>query len=118
MFPSQLHFWKQLKVTCFLIYLFMWLLITVLGLQGTQACLVAVAHRLPRGKWDLRFPTRDRSRIPYVGRQILYQRTTREVPEGYMVRTRTVASTAPTMKLSGGTGDGLRPGSPAAQLAA
>ena len=40
---------------------------------GTQA-------QLPRSMWDLSSPTRDRIRVPCIGRQILYHWTTWEVP--------------------------------------
>ena len=36
--------------------------------------------QLPRGMWDLSSPTRDGTRIPCIGRWILYHWTTREVP--------------------------------------
>ena len=35
---------------------------------------------LPRGLWDLSSPTRDRTRVPCIGRRILYHCTAREVP--------------------------------------
>ena len=43
---------------------------------GTQA-------QLPCGMWDLSSPTRDRTCVPCLGRQILYHWTTREVPYTY-----------------------------------
>ena len=36
---------------------------------------------LPRGMWDLSFPTRDQTHILGTGRQILNHWTTREVPK-------------------------------------
>ena len=36
---------------------------------------------MPRSTWDLSSLTRDRTRIPCAGRQILYHWTTREVPQ-------------------------------------
>ena len=36
--------------------------------------------QLPRSRWDLNSPTRDRTHVPCVGRWILYHWTTREVP--------------------------------------
>ena len=41
---------------------------------------VVVAHGLSCGMWDLSSPTRDRTCVPCIGRRILYQWTTREVP--------------------------------------
>ena len=35
---------------------------------------------LPRSMWDLSSLTRDQTRVPCSGRQILYQWTTREIP--------------------------------------
>ena len=35
---------------------------------------------LPHGMWDLSSPTRDQTRVPCSGRQILYYWTTRKVP--------------------------------------
>ena len=42
---------------------------------GTQA-------QLPDGMWDLSFPTRDQTRFPCLGKQILNHWTAREVPRG------------------------------------
>ena len=43
--------------------------------------------QLLHGTWDLSPPTRDRNlRVPCIGRQILYHRTSREVPEGFLCK--------------------------------
>ena len=39
--------------------------------------------QVPRGMWEPSSPTRDRTRVPCIGRQILYHWTTREVPGQY-----------------------------------
>ena len=36
----------------------------------------------PQGVWDLSSLTRDQTRVPYIERQSLNHRTTREVPTG------------------------------------
>ena len=52
---------------------------------------LVVAHRLgsmwaqlPQGMWDLSFPARDQTHIPWTGRGILNHWTTREVPKPYI----------------------------------
>ena len=49
--------------------------VAVHGLQNPRA-------QLPRSKWDLSSPTRARTRIPCIGRQILNHWIAREVPLG------------------------------------
>ena len=69
------------------------------ALQLWRAGSLVVAHRLqntqaqlPHDMWDLSSTTRDQTRIPCIGRQILNHWTTREVPtEGVLMLFSTVA---------------------------
>ena len=46
--------------------------------RGLSSC--GARAKLPRGMWDLSFPTRDQTGIPCIARPILNHWTTREVP--------------------------------------
>ena len=56
-------------------------LVVACGLQSAQA-------QLPCGMWDLSSPTRDQTRVPCIGRQILNYWTTREVPRLFIFKIR------------------------------
>ena len=46
---------------------------------GHSGSVIVVQDQLPCGIWDLSSQTRDRTRVPCIGRQILNHCTTREV---------------------------------------